>query len=357
MQIACGNCGIIQDEGMLVCAACGGFVNKLRMNDLQQQARAFELSGNRAEAIRAWGQLLALLPPDARQRPAVEGELRRLQGANAVIAPAPIAPTPTGAQGKRGLLGTAGAMVMIALSKAKLLLLGLTKFKTVASMVVMAAIYTSFYGWTFAVGIVLLIYVHEMGHMIAIRARGLDSSWPVFIPFVGAFVRLNTNPRNAAEDAYIGYAGPLLGSIAAVAVWGLGAQLESPKLVALAFFGFYINFFNLIAIPPLDGGRVTNALDRITWLAILPPLGLAAWWNPDGMVVIVTVVAMVRGLSVIFRRASTAQFDRLGTRDRWTAAVAYGGLAILLIAGMKVTKPHHDPAPTHHDDGESTSSL
>ncbi len=355
MDIACGHCGALEDDATLVCRSCGGFVHERAMDELQLLGRGLESQGRKAEAAAAWARILPLLPADARQRAGVEGEVRRLSEGAApgeialppAIGPGTSAAAQQQAARKRGILGTVATMGLLLFSKLKFLLLGLTKWKTVLSMAVMAFFYTRFYGWTFAVGIVLLIYVHEMGHMIAIRQRGLASSWPIFIPFVGAFVRLNSNPRNAAEDAYIGYAGPLFGSIAALGVWFGGVAIGSPQILALAFFGFYLNFFNLIAIVPLDGGRVTNALDRSTWLAILPPMWLAAWWNPETMVIVVTAVATFRGLGVILGNRVASSFQAVSPRSRWIAAVAYGGLAVALIAGMKLTRPHDDPAMHH----------
>lgn len=336
MTITCTRCGASQEDGSLVCAACGGFVHEREMTELMHRARSLEATGRADEARDAWKRILSLLTPDAKQRAAVEAELTRLGGVTAATAAsgtnAPISP------GKAGRVGGAVALAMFVLSKTKFLLLGLGKFKTILSMLVMAGIYTSFYGWRFAVGIVVLIWVHEMGHVLAIRQRGLEASWPVFVPFVGAFVRLKSHPRSAAEDAYIGYAGPLLGSLAAAGVWAAAAAGGSRILLALAFFGFYINFFNLVAIPPLDGGRVTNALGRGEWVATLALLWAGAAWHPDGMVVLIAIVASVRGLAVIFSRGPRPSFA-LSRGERWSAALAYGVLALVLTGAMKATRP------------------
>lgn len=305
------------------------------------RARSFEALGRNADALGDWRRMLALLPEGARQRNALENEVRRLELATGAPAEAPAQPAPTRSNATR--VGGIAAAALALLSKGKLLLLGLTKLKTVLSMVAMAAIYTALWGWKFGVGIVLLIYVHEMGHVIAIRQRGLDSGWPVFIPFLGALVRLKSAPRTPAEDAYIGYAGPLFGSIAAVAVWGVGLALGSPAWTALAFFGFYINFFNLLAIPPLDGGRVTNALGREEWLAVVALLWAGVWWNRDGMVLLVAIVATVRAFRPVFGGAN-AQVSALPARERRSAGLAYAALALFLIGSMGATRPQHQPS-------------
>src|ERR1700681_1730159 len=113
-------------------------------------------------------------------------------------------------------------ILLLALTKGKLLLLGLTKISTLLSMLAMFGVYWVAYGWPFAAGIVLSIYVHEMGHVIALRRYNIAATAPMFIPFFGAFVRMKQYPANVVEDSRVGLAGPIYGLGAAVAAWLLG---------------------------------------------------------------------------------------------------------------------------------------
>jgi Zn-dependent protease len=154
------------------------------------------------------------------------------------------------------------AIAIIGLTKAKLLLLGLTKMSTLFSMLATFGLYWTAYGWRFAAGLVLSIYVHEMGHVIALRRYGIAASAPMFIPGFGAFVRMKAYPANVGEDARVGLAGPIYGLAAAVFAWLMGLLTEAPIWLAIAKTGAWINLFNLIPIWQLDGGRGFRALTR-----------------------------------------------------------------------------------------------
>src|SRR5262249_58531440 len=122
------------------------------------------------------------------------------------------------------------------------------------------------WGWAFAVGFVLLIFVHEMGHAVALRREGIPAGAPVFIPFVGAFVAMQGRPRDAAVEARVAMAGPLTGSLAAWLTLGAGLAWPQPLLVALGHTAVLLNLFNLVPVPPLDGGRLAGAFPRADWL-------------------------------------------------------------------------------------------
>src|SRR5438093_6493587 len=114
--------------------------------------------------------------------------------------------------------------------------------------------------WWFALGLVVLLFVHEMGHVLEARRQGLPVSVPVFIPFMGALITMKQMPHDAWREARLAIAGPILGSLGALAVYAVGVAEDSQKLKALAFLGFFLNLFNLLPVIPLDGGRVTAAL-------------------------------------------------------------------------------------------------
>ncbi len=168
----------------------------------------------------------------------------------------PIHPEPTWKVVVRRLWAPLAALGLL-VWKFKFVLAAIFKFKlfTVAgSMLVSIAAYALLWGWQFGLGIVLLLFVHELGHVLEARRQGLPVSAPLFIPFLGAAIMLKQLPQDAWREAKVAIAGPIVGSLGAAATWGLGEWLDSDLLVALAFTGFFLNLFNLLPIVPLDGG-------------------------------------------------------------------------------------------------------
>jgi Zn-dependent protease len=168
--------------------------------------------------------------------------------------------------GEVGVLGAAlwkfKTIGLLVLAKGKLLLLGLTKLSTLGSMLLSMGLYWSLYGWKFAAGLVLSIYVHEMGHVAALARYGIPATPPMFIPGFGAVVRMKAYPASPSEDARVGLAGPLWGLGAALAALGMHRLTGSGVWGAIAQTGAWINLFNLIPIWQLDGGRGFHALTR-----------------------------------------------------------------------------------------------
>lgn len=177
-------------------------------------------------------------------------------------------PAPKGRSSSRGGKGwAAGAGLLVLLSKFKSVLVVLGKVgKPLISMAVSVGAYALIYPWTFALGFVLLILVHELGHVWAAKRAGVPVTAPMFIPFVGALIMLKRNPRDAATEAYIGIGGPLLGTVGALACYAIGMLTDQPFWYALAYVGFFINLLNLLPIHPLDGGRIVTAVSRWLWL-------------------------------------------------------------------------------------------
>src|SRR6202162_1428145 len=175
----------------------------------------------------------------------------------------------------------AGFLAFLGLILSKLSYIGLfaLKFKgllfTVVSTGVTALIYAQLFGWAFGVGIVLLILIHESGHVVVAPIRGMPVPLPVMIPFLGAFVSMKQQPRTVAQESIMAIGGPVLGSIAAglcyLGYLSLADSSTGQLLRALAYFGFLINLFNLIPLTPLDGGRVTSLLSK--------------WFNVAGLVI------------------------------------------------------------------------
>src|SRR3954464_3783964 len=169
-----------------------------------------------------------------------------------------------------GTLAAIALLIAKFAAKAKALIFLLPKVKllsTSATMLVSVAAYALIWGWRFALGFVLLLFVHEMGHVIQLRREGIPASAPMFIPFLGAVVGMKRMPDDAAAEARVGLAGPVLGSLGCLvplAVW----QVTGNELFqALAFTGFFLNLFTLRAVLPLDGGRAMAALSPWVWLA------------------------------------------------------------------------------------------
>lgn len=149
-------------------------------------------------------------------------------------------------------------------------ILSLLKISKIAgpliSMMISIGAYAMIYPWGFAVGFVLLLLVHELGHVIAAKRIGLPVSAPLFIPFVGALIAMKKQPLDAKTEAYVAFGGPILGTIGAVAVFGAAYYMDSPLLYSLAYIGFLLNLINLLPIHPLDGGRIATAVTRWLWL-------------------------------------------------------------------------------------------
>ena len=253
----------------------------------------------------------------------------------------PIEPEPRWKEVGRKLLAPFAGLVAL-LAKFKTIALALFKFKifaTSGTMLVSIAAYAWIWGWKFAVGFVLLIFVHELGHVIELRRQGVPASAPLFIPFLGAVVGMKQMPQDAWREARVALAGPLLGSLGAAAVWGLGAWLDSDLLRALAFTGFFLNLFNLLPIVPLDGGRAVAAVHPALWALGLAGLLALAFWHPNPILVLILLV----GAFELWRRwrerhaPGAAEYYRVKPWQRLSAGALYVGLAAILAVAMTAT--------------------
>ncbi|OMF99371.1 site-2 protease family protein [Paenibacillus sp. FSL R7-0337] len=168
--------------------------------------------------------------------------------------------------GAWGWLGS-GAVLLLLKGKAIISLLKLGKIAgPLISMMISIWAYALISPWQFAVGFVALLFVHEIGHVIAAKRIGLPVSAPLFIPFMGALITMKKQPLDAREEAYVAFGGPILGSIGALIVFGAAYYYHSPLLYSLAYIGFFLNLINLLPIHPLDGGRIATAVTRWLWL-------------------------------------------------------------------------------------------
>ena len=228
------------------------------------------------------------------------------------------------------------------LFKFKGLVLAIFKFKiftTAGSMLVSVGAYALLWPWQFALGLVLLLLVHELGHVVELRRQGVPASAPLFIPFLGAVVGMKQMPKDAWKEAQVALAGPVIGSLGAAAVWVAGEALESELLIAIAFTGFFLNLFNLVPVVPLDGGRAVAAIHPALWAVGLVALVALAFVLRSG---ILLVILLLGGLE-LWRRwrergdPESAAYYRVKPWQRMATAVTYVGLAAALVLAMHAT--------------------
>ncbi len=303
--------------GDFSCPGCRRLLHAARLSSLAEEAGIAQQAGDVSQALACWRAALELLPPGTNQFAVVQAqiaELGRQLDQPGTSSPAAKSSTGRSAAGKAvaglGFLGMLlwklKVVLLFVLTKGKLLLLGLTKSGTLLSMFAFFAAYWAMWGWPFALGLVVSIYIHEMGHVDALRRYGFKATAPMFIPGLGALVRLQQHPANPREDARSGLAGPLWGLGAALACYLIFLATGAGIWAAIAHVGAFINIFNLIPIAPLDGGRGFRALSRNQALLITAAFGSASLFTSDRMVLLFAIVALYQSV----RKPKDAQADR-----------------------------------------------
>ncbi len=270
------------------------------------------------------------------------------------VTPAPVSSPTTGdAFGTqprsrvREKLGALGALVIALLAKLKAVLLLLPKIKilsTAGSALVSVAAYSLLWGWQFAVGFVVLLFIHEMGHVVALRREGIKASAPMFIPFMGAVVWARSLGDDALTEARVGLAGPVFGTAASAVVAIVGVATNSGLLEALGYIGFLLNLFNLMPVVPLDGGRAMAAMAPWMWFLGFGGLVLIEFITPNPILLIICLVAAYDLYHRWQKRrsptpAQTAYY-RVSPRNRVFVGMAYLGLVVALAVGMHFTYVH-----------------
>lgn len=230
------------------------------------------------------------------------------------------------------------AKFFAAIKGAVLLLPKLKLLTTAGTALVSVAAYSLFWGWTFALGFVVLLFVHEMGHVIQLRREGLKASAPMFIPFFGAVVMAKSLGENALAEARVGLAGPILGTLGCGVCLAIAEATNSDMLRALAYVGFFLNLINLIPVVPFDGGRAMAAMAPAMWF-----VGLGA------LVALLVLVGNPFLLLFLFlggmetwhrwkqrktRSLEQAAYYRVSQRNRLLVGVVYVGLIVVLALGM-----------------------
>ncbi len=246
-----------------------------------------------------------------------------------------------------GLLAALALLLFKFAAKAKALLFLLPKLKlftTSASMLVSIGAYTLIWGWKFAVGFVLLLLIHELGHVFQLRREGIPASAPMFIPFLGAVVAMKQLPKDAAAEARVGLAGPVLGTLGALIPLGLYALTGDELFKALAFVGFFLNLFNLLPVLPLDGGRAMAALSPWMWLVGYALLIAATILFPNPIMILILLFGGLETWRRWQQRKSpeAREFHRVRPATRLAIAALYLGLAGALAVGMDATFVERD---------------
>jgi Zn-dependent protease len=248
-------------------------------------------------------------------------------------------------QRARKLLAPLGAAALLAVkfaAKLKVVLVALPKLKlftTSASMLVSIAAYALIWGWTFAVGFVLLLLLHELGHVIQLRREGVEASAPMFIPFLGAVIAAKSMGDDAAAEARVGLAGPILGSLATLIPLGIWLATDQEFWQALAYIGFFLNLLNLLPVLPLDGGRAMAAVSPWVWMAGFAGLIALTVFFPNP---ILLLVLLFGGLET-WRRWKARntpegrRYHAIPARTRALVALTYIGLAAALAVGVAET--------------------
>lgn len=321
----CPKCGTPVAPSLTACPACKHLLHAERLKKLADFATRAESTGDSAGALAAWREAWPLLPSESSQYQWIKSKLETLANCVApdavpMLPPELRADAPSGGQssalpaaaktphrsgtGKAFAgLGAAAlvlwkfkALFVFLITKGKILLLGLTKASTFTSMIVAAGVYMTAFGWKFAVGLVVSIYIHEMGHVAMLKRYGVAATAPMFIPGVGAFIRLKQRLPTAGQEARVGLAGPVWGTAAAIAAYGVALATDWPSWLAIAEVGAWINLFNLTPIWQLDGSHAFESFNRTQrWLATAA-VGAAWVATHEGLLVIILICAIGRTL-------------------------------------------------------------
>lgn len=320
----CTRCGALLPPTALVCPACGTFVHSQELSQLSAQALQLEPVDPR-QAAAVWSQTLQLIPPNSPQYQMVTERMAKL-----AVGIRPAGPLPGSAPQRRRAGNDS---------------VGTALFKTFGSMIVSIIVYAYFFGdIVFAAAFVVLILVHEMGHVIANRYYGIKASPPIFIPFVGAVINLRQQPANAKVEAVVGIGGPIAGTIGAFAAYAIYLHTHGEIALVAAHFGFLINLFNLLPVPPLDGGRVTAAVSPWIWLLGLAGLGWmfyidARQGHINWILILVVIYALPRIKTTLRGRDRFNDYYKISRLSSYTIATVYVLLGFALIFMFELTQP------------------
>jgi Zn-dependent protease len=242
------------------------------------------------------------------------------------------------------LFAAIAAMVAKFFAAIKGLLLLLPKVKlltTTGTALISVAAYSLFFGWEFAAGFVLLLFVHEMGHVFQLRREGISASTPMFIPFLGAAIFSKSLGDNALAEARVGLAGPILGTLGAAVCLAIGEAINSDLLRALAYVAFFLNLINLIPVVPFDGGRAMAAMAPWMWFLGLGALVALLLITHNPFLLIFLLLGFMetrrRWQQRKTRSIEQAAYYRVAPYHRVLVGAVYIGLIVVLALGMDVS--------------------
>ncbi len=236
--------------------------------------------------------------------------------------------------GKLARWGPVGVLLIFVLGKLKLVipLVKMAKLQTLVTMLFAVWVYAQIWGFVFALGFVLLILIHEFGHLIAMRRMGIKAGAPVIIPFVGAVIAMRSLPRDAYVEAFVGIGGPALGTLSALVCLLIGFSTDSLFWHALASTGFLINLFNMLPISPLDGGRIVGVMSRWIWL-IGYILGISLFFLTWSPILFLILLLGLMGLGRTLRGHNKKYYD-IAPSKRWKMGMAFFLLLAIMVLGM-----------------------
>jgi len=292
----CVHCRTELPPDVLACPACGALIHAATLKELAAAADVSAQGGDLVSARQHWTNALNLLPSHSQQHAAVRERITSLTRRIDAAGGEPESPKTDSTTSRWRGAAAVVSVALLVVGKFKFLLLGLTKASTFVSMFAFFGVYWSVYGWPLALGLVLSIYIHEMGHVAMLRRLGIDSSMPMFIPGVGAMVMLRQHITDPLTDAKIGLAGPVWGLGAALAAGAIYGVTRAPIWLAIAQLTGFINLFNLIPVWQLDGSRGFHVLARWERWALVAVIGLALWLTEQRMLFLIGGVAVWRAL-------------------------------------------------------------
>lgn len=235
-----------------------------------------------------------------------------------------------------GWLGSAGLAVWAVVKYGGLFLLKLPAFATLLSALLSVGAYALFYGPWFAVALVVMILVHEMGHVVEIRRQGMEATAPIFIPFLGAAIFQRQHPTTAVKQAQIGIAGPIAGTIGATAAFLLYTTTQNPVFLLAAALGFFLNLINMLPVWQLDGAWVLAPVSPWFQVAGLVAIGvLAVVFHIVSVLLVIIAVLGIGSARAAFRNANNPYYRsvpggaRLALFGAWLGLVLYLGVMTL----------------------------
>lgn len=215
------------------------------------------------------------------------------------------------------------------------------------SALISVGAYTLLFGWEVALGLVALLFIHEMGHAVVMKFKHVPLGGMIFIPLLGAAVIMRNMPKNARDEAEVAIAGPLAGALASSAC--LLLALHFPTMLGfwslLAYFGFFMNLLNLIPIAPFDGGRVLAAIDRRIWFfgfLALVAVQIWEWVNHTSSIWLIAFI-VIAAVQLWTGRASSDTPERrayytVPLKERIILGLAYFGLAGVMVLGVSLSQ-------------------